>query len=183
MTQIRRSVIAAVIAVWSSAALGQSSPSQSTPSASDVSGALKTLKGATDYLKTKRAEAAACEEKIRASDEFRPIAKRIPPPGTKPTRPQLADRSFVTREEARAMEAVSPKFRACRSISQDAETSLIPAMDQVWKDYEEKHAAIIANLVARKLTWGDYYRAQMELSAKLKEDRAKARAANAATSK
>jgi hypothetical protein len=183
MVQMHRSVIAALIAVWSSTALGQSSPNQPAPSASDVSSAVKTLKGASEFLKAKRAETLACEDKIRASDEFHPIAQRIPPRGAKPTRAQLADKSFITPDESRAMSAVSPKFRECRSTSEDAEASLVPAMGQVWKDYEEKHAAIIADLLARKMTWGGYYRAQIALSARLKEAGAKARAANTASSK
>ena len=178
MAELRKSVIAALISIWSISAYGQNAASPSKPSAGDVADAAKTMKDASNYLKAKRADAAACEEKIRKSDEFRPIARRIPPPGSKPAPRQLADRSPATGDEARAMEAVAAKFRTCRSIWEEAETSLVPAMGPVLKAYEEKHAAIVADLTGRKLPWGGYYRAQMALSANLKAERAKAWAAS-----
>ena len=168
---MRKSIIAALMAVWAVSAQGQSTTSR--PSASDVADAAKTMKEASNFIKSKRAEAAACEDKVRKSDDFRPIARRIPPPGGKPAPAQLADRSPASNDEARAMTAVAPKFKTCRSIWEEAETSLVPAMGSILRQYEDKHAAIIANLVGRKLPWGGYYRAQMALSASLKAERAK----------
>ena len=166
---LRKSAISAILAIWSVSAYGQSA----APSSNDVADAVKTMKDASAFLKGKRTEAAACEDKIRKSDEFRPIARRIPPPGEKPAARQLADRSPITGDEARAMTTVAPKFKTCRAIWEDAETSVMPTMAPVLKQYEQKHAAIIADLVARKLPWGGYYRAQMALSANLKAERSK----------
>jgi hypothetical protein len=178
MAELHKSVIAALISVWSISAYGQDATSPSKPSASDVANAAKTMKDASNFLKAKRADAAACEDKVRKSDEFRPIARRIPPPGSKPAPAQLAERSPASGDEARAMAAVAPKFRTCRSIWEEAETSLVPAMSPVLKAYEEKHAAIVADLVGRKFPWGGYYRAQMALSANLKAQRTKTWAAS-----
>src|SRR6185437_8503593 len=100
-------------------------------------------------------------------------ARRIPPPGSKPAPAQLADRRPATADEAQAMSAVAPKFKTCRAIWEEAESSVMPTMAPVLKQYEQKHAAIIADLVARKLPWGGYYRAQMALSASLKAERSK----------
>lgn len=174
---MRTAIIAALMVVCSVSALGQNAPG-SRPSAGDVADAVKTMKDASGFFKAKRAEAAACEDKVRKSDEFRPIARRIPPPGAKPPPALFADRSPVSGEEARAMAAVAPKFRDCRSIWEDAEISLFPGMKPVLKQYEERHAAIIADLVNRKLSWGSYFRAQTTLSQKLKAERAKVRAAS-----
>jgi len=171
MGELRNSIIAAVITVWSLAAHGENAPSQ--PSAGDIAGAAKTMKEASNYLKAKRADAVACEDKIRKSDEFRPLARRIPPPGKKPAPAQLADRSPISGDEARAMTAVAPKFKTCRSIWEEAETSLVPGMGPILKQDEEKHAAIVGDLVGRKLPWGGYYRTQMALSANLKAERTK----------
>jgi hypothetical protein len=178
MVELRKSIIATVVAIWSISAYGQNTSGAAAPSSNDIADAVKTMKDASAFIKAKRKEAAACEEKIRKSDEFRPIARRIPPPGKKPAAPQLADRSPASADEARAMTAVAPKFRTCRSIWEEAESSLVPAMAPVLKQYEQKHAAIIANLVARKLPWGGYYRAQMALSANLKAERSKVWAAS-----
>jgi hypothetical protein len=95
----------------------------------------------------------------------------------------LGDRSPASGDEARAMAEVAPKFRTCRSIWEEAETSLVPAMSPVLKQYEEKHAAIVGDLVARKLPWGGYYRAQMALSASLRAQREKTWAASGRNAK
>jgi len=168
MADLRKSVIAAVVAIWSLSAYGQNAPSSG-----DIADAVKTMKDASAFTKAKRAEATACEDKIRKSDEFRPIARRIPPPGAKPSPAQLADRSPASSDEARAMTALAPKFKTCRAIWEDGEASLVPAMASILKQYEQKHAAIVDSLVTRKLPWGGYYRAQMALSANLKAERSK----------
>ena len=173
MIELRKSIIATVVAIWSVSAYAQSASSPAAPSSGDIADAMKTMKDASAFIKAKRQEAAACEDKVRKSDEFRPIARRIPPPGAKPGAAQLADRSPASSDEARAMTVVAPKFRTCRTIWEDAETSVMPTMAPVLKQYEQKHAAIIADLVARKLPWGGYYRAQMTLSANLKAERSK----------
>ena len=178
MVELRKSIIATVVAIWSISAYGQSASSPAAPSPGDLADAVKTMKDASAFIKAKRGEAAACEEKIRKSDEFRPIARRIPPPGSKPAAAQLADRSPIAGDEARAMTAVAPKFRTCRAIWEDAESSVMPAMAPILKQYEQKHAAIVADLIARKLPWGGYYRAQMALSANLKTERSKIWAAS-----
>jgi hypothetical protein len=181
MARLRKSTLAALTAVWAMSAYGQNAPSQ--PSPGDVAGALKTMQDAAGVMKAKRTEAAACEDKVRKSDEFKPIARRIPPPGSKPTPALLADRTPASADEARAMAAVAPKFRDCRRTWEDAEITLVPGMKPVLAQYEERHAAIIANLVDRKLGWGAYYRAQMASSQKLKAERAKVRAAAGQTAK
>src|ERR1700755_2161706 len=116
MAELRKSLIAALISVWSLAAYGQSATSPSKPSAGDIADAAKTMKDASNYIKAKRTEAAACEDKVRKSDEFRPLTRRIPPPGKKPPPALLTDRSPATSDEARPMAEVAPKFRTCRSI-------------------------------------------------------------------
>jgi hypothetical protein len=183
MVDLRKSMIACVVAIWSISAYGQNAPGPAAPSSGDIADAVKTMKDASAFTKAKRAEATACEDKIRKSDEFRPLARRIPPPGSKPGPAQLADRSPVTADEARAMTALAPKFKACRAIWEDGEASLVPGMAPILKQYEQKHAAIIDSLVARKLPWGGYYRAQMALSANLKAERAKVWAASGRNAK
>src|ERR1700744_5814358 len=116
MVELRKSIIAAVVAIWSISAYGQSGSGPAAPSSGDVADAVKTMKDASAFIKAKRKEAGACEDKIRRADEFRPIARRIPPPGAKPAGAQLADRSPATADEARAMTAVAPKFKTCRAI-------------------------------------------------------------------
>jgi hypothetical protein len=183
MVELRKSIIATVVAIWSISAYGQNAGSTAAPSSGDVAGAVKTMKDASAFIKAKRKEAVTCEDKIRKSDEFRPLARRIPPPGAKPAAAQLADRSPINGDEARAMTAVAPKFRTCRAIWEDAEASVMPGMAPILKQYEQKHAAIIGNLVARKLPWGGYYRAQMALSANLKAERSKVWAASGRNAK
>src|ERR1700761_3414745 len=129
MAELRKSLIAALISVCSFSAHGQTPASR--PSAGDVADAVKTMKDAAGYMKAKRADAAACEAKVRATDEFRPLARRIPPPGSKPSAAELADRSPISSDEARAMTLVSPKFKTCRAIWEEAETTLVPAMGPV----------------------------------------------------
>jgi hypothetical protein len=171
MTELRKSVIVALIALWAASAHGENVPGR--PSAGDVANAAKTMKDASDFIKAKRADAASCEDRVRKSNDFRPLARRIPPPGSKPGAGLLADRSPISGEEARAMTAVAPKFKTCRAIWEEAETSLVSGMGPILKQYEEKHAAIVASLVGRKLPWGGYYRSQMALSANLKAERTK----------
>jgi len=178
MVDLRKSMIAAAVALCSLSAYAQNAPSSG-----DIADAMKTMKDASAFMKAKRAEAAACEDKVRKSDAFRPIARRIPPPGGKPAPAQLADRSPITADEARAMTAVAPEFKTCRAIWEDGETALVPAMAPILKQYEQKHAAIIDSLVTRKLPWGGYYRAQMALSANLKAERAKIWAASGRNAK
>jgi hypothetical protein len=180
---LRESIVVATLLVWSIAAHGEGTATQSVPSANDVAQALKTVNGAGEYLKAKRAEYVACEAKIRATPEFKPIAGHIPPPGGKPTAAQFADTSLITSDEARAMAVLAPKYKVCRSITENAEASLLPAMEQVYKDSEDARAALVANLIDRRLSWGSYYKAIGKLSEQTKARRAEVRSRISKTAK
>ena len=142
------------------------------PAAGDFAKAASTLSDAHRFLRAKHDEYVACEDKVRESEAFQPISRRIPRFGSEPTAAQFSDRSLITPGEAHAMSACAPKFRACRSITEEAEASLLPALGPLAKDYEAQHEAVVSDLIARKLTWGAYFKAQAEVNERRKARRA-----------
>jgi hypothetical protein len=151
-------LLLAATTLYAAAGHAQTGQPAQVPSASEVANAAKTLHAMGDILKAKRAETEACIAAELKSDEAKPIASRIPAGGPRPTEAQYADKSLATKDEARAFKVVAPKLRACRVVFDDAETSFAPALGPVISDFESKHAALIADLIAGKLSWGDYYK-------------------------
>lgn len=102
-------------------------------------------------------ETAACQAKVRGSAEYASVSTRFPGYGQE-TAQQLNDTSLPTDDEIAALKVVIPQFETCNIVYGNVLKKAMPASLMVFASFDQQTETLDADLMAKKISWGDYYR-------------------------
>ncbi len=96
----------------------------------------------------------ACVETVRSKPEYDPIRRHAADPKTgQHSMTQLTDEAIPTRAEAHLVAAEYDETSACRSAFLNAFATSRPDLVPIFATFFTNSAALVAELVERKITW------------------------------